>query len=144
MCGLRLRDQEAGGEVAAGGIGGIRDGAMLFDVPEFTLAKVCFTAIGCMGYWSLKGRDELRSFALSEVIAHLPIQSPNRRYLVEVLCFITLGCLVGIAVTDPHSARQAIAAGVAWTGVFTSRAVQPSAVTRDRAGSKVATARAGT
>ena len=90
-----------------------------FDMPSYTAWKVAFTAIGASVYWGLAGRTKLKPFLLPDLLRYLPFKRVHP--LFEFLVFLTVGCLVGIAFTDPINARQAITAGMGWTGVFARR-----------------------
>jgi hypothetical protein len=90
-----------------------------FEMPNFTLAKVAFTAIGATVYWGLSGRTKLRPFLLPDILKHLPWKQAHP--ILEFLLFLMMGCLVGIGFTDPSNPRQAITAGMGWTGVFVRR-----------------------
>jgi hypothetical protein len=90
-----------------------------FEMPSFTFGKVAFTAIGATVYWGLAGRTKLRPFLLPDILKHLPWKQAHP--ILEFLLFLTMGCLVGIGFTDPSNTRQAITAGMGWTGVFVRR-----------------------
>jgi len=94
----------------------------MVEYPSYPPTFVVFAAIGSMIFWSVKGRTKLKAYGLSEVFGHLPL-SINQRYLLEFLVFVTLGCVVGVGITQPVNVRQALTAGIAWTSLFsTSRA----------------------
>jgi len=86
----------------------------------FSISNVLFTAIGASVYWGINGRSKLRAYLLREVIDWLDL-NPTARAATEFVIFVVLGCLVGIAVTQPISATQAITAGFGWTGLFARR-----------------------
>lgn len=88
-----------------------------FEMPTFTVWKVFFTAIGASVYWGVAGKAKLRPFLLPDVLEHLP--GKQFHPILEFLVFVMMGCFVGIVFTDPASARQAITAGMGWTGVCT-------------------------
>jgi hypothetical protein len=91
------------------------DSASYFDA--FTGANVLFTAVGAAVYWGLNGRSKLRAFVLRDLLDYFQMVEKTRS-AVEFVVFVVLGCLVGIAVTNPSSAIQAITAGFGWTGLF--------------------------
>jgi hypothetical protein len=43
------------------------------------------------------------------------------RHSLEFLVFLTMGCVIGIGITQPGTAAQAITAGMAWTGFLAKR-----------------------
>lgn len=90
-----------------------------FEMPTFTVWKVAYTAIGAAVFWSVRGRTELKPFGLSAVLRYLPLKRFHP--MIEFILFIALGCFVGIAFADPGNSRQAITAGMGWTGVFVKR-----------------------
>jgi hypothetical protein len=91
----------------------------MFDYPSFTFGAVAYAAIGSMVFWGKMGRTKLKAYVLSDVLDRLPVR-PNTQYLIEFFIFVILGCVVGIGITQPTNARQAITAGIAWTGIFSA------------------------
>src|SRR5438874_426673 len=91
-----------------------------FQVPDFTWAKILFTAIGVSVFWGKWGRNQLQPYLLPAVFDLLPFKGKykNWRTFFEFVVFLLLGCVVGIGAADPKNAVQAITAGFAWTGVF--------------------------
>ncbi len=55
-------------------------------------------------------RDLLKTFHLSS----------DRTSQVEFLAFLVVGTVVAMAFADPQTGRQAIAAGLGWTGMLAS------------------------
>ena len=92
----------------------------MFQVPHFGFWNVVFTAIGAAVYWGKWGRTKLKAYVLSDLIALVPL-SPKWRSALEFIIFLTVGCLVGIAVAQPTSPVQALTAGFGWTGLFAHR-----------------------
>jgi hypothetical protein len=92
---------------------------MKFDVPHFSFWSTAYTAVGAVLFWSLKGRTKLRVFALSDVVEKV-ISNPRLCYVVEFFLFVSIGCFVAVGVADPGNPRQAITAGLAWTGLLSS------------------------
>ena len=82
-------------------------------------------------FWGFKGRTKLRVFTLSDVLEKL-IAKDRFRHLLEFAVFIALGCFVGIGITDPKNPQQALTAGLAWTGVFSSSSRRPNALGQPR------------
>ncbi len=92
---------------------------MTFQIPTFTFWNITFTAIGVAIFWGKWGRTKLKAYILSDMVNLFPM-SDKWRAAVEFIIFVTLGCLVGIAVAQPTTAAQALTAGLGWTG-FVSR-----------------------
>lgn len=90
---------------------------MTFDMPQFTVGNVMYTAIGAAVFWGISGRNKLKPFILCDLIEYLPI-SAHAKEIVGFFVFIALGCIVGIGFTDPSNPRQALTAGFGWTGAF--------------------------
>jgi hypothetical protein len=91
----------------------------MFEAPSFTLWNVIYTAIGAAVLWSTWGRTKLKPYFLPELIRYLP--GERWHPLIEFALFIALGVVVGIGFTNPSNPRQAISAGLGWTGVFARR-----------------------
>jgi len=102
---------------------------MDFQAPHFSFWNTAYTAVGAIGYWGLKGRTKLRVYTLSDLIERLN-WSDRACYVTEFLVFIVLGCFVGVGVVEPTNPRQAITAGLAWTGVFATQRSQGRPKTR--------------
>lgn len=83
----------------------------------FTVANLFFAAVGASVFWGINGRTRLRAFILRDLIDWFDLKQQNR-VPFEFAIFISLGCVVGVAVTQPISAIQAITAGFGWTGLF--------------------------
>ena len=89
-----------------------------FEIPAFTFSRVFFTAVGATVLWMKWGWTQRRAFALSVLIAPFCKKDSRVFSVLEFLVFIALGCVVGIVLTEPGNARQAIAAGMGWTGLL--------------------------
>lgn len=94
----------------------------------FSYANVIFASVGAAVFWGLNGRTKLRAFVLRDLVDLLSL-SENARVATEFIIFVILGTLIGVAVTQPMSATQAITAGFAWTGLF-ARMDQRKAIKR--------------
>lgn len=88
-----------------------------FHVPDFTLWKVIYTAIGVTVFWGKWGRRKLQPFVLPSILNALSLHG-KPRIAIEFVIFVALGCVVGIGAADPINSVQALTAGFAWTGVF--------------------------
>ena len=79
-----------------------------------------FTFIGALILWCREGPGKLKIYYFSEIVDRLPLH-PNARYFIQLLLFLTVGTIVGLALTQPVNPRQAITAGLAWTALFSKR-----------------------
>jgi hypothetical protein len=90
---------------------------------HFTPTMILFTAVGSIIFWSRNGRKKLKVMALGGFFDDLKIDEDNRyRIVAEFLLFIIFGVLIGIAFVCPTTMRQALSAGIAWTGMVAKRA----------------------
>ena len=90
----------------------------MFEVPEYGISKVAFTAIGVFVLWASWGKGGLSVKYLNTALARLGMP-PNWLLLVEFGVTMVLGVVVAIAIVDPQTARQAFVAGMGWTGLVT-------------------------
>lgn len=89
----------------------------MFEVPTFDLWAVVFTALGAIIVWARLGPEKIRVFALSRLIEGLGFRNRNQM-LLEFVVFVSLGIVVGVAVVQPTTVPQALAAGMGWTGLL--------------------------
>jgi hypothetical protein len=88
----------------------------LFENPSFHLWSVIYTALGATLFWSKWGREKLKAYFLSELI-EMFVKSDRARMVIELIVFVSLGCLVGIGIVRPQNIPQAFSAGLGWTGL---------------------------
>ena len=93
----------------------------MFQMPTFELPSMVFTALGAMLVWARLGPEKVRVFALSRLVEGLRI-SDTAKLLTEFCIFVTLGVVVGVAVVQPTTVTQALAAGMGWTGLLSQPA----------------------
>lgn len=89
----------------------------MFEIPNFELPAVLFTAFGVVLLWARLGHNQIRIFALSKLVDQLPC-SKNTALVLELVVFSVIGVIVAISFIKPTSAAQAIAAGMGWTGLL--------------------------
>lgn len=89
-----------------------------FEVPAFTFWKVVVTAIGASILWARWNTSlRLRAVGVSKLLSDLGVR--GRWFTVlEFVSFVGTGTLLAILITDPQNARQALASGLAWTGLL--------------------------
>jgi hypothetical protein len=76
------------------------------------------------------------SKALDEFIDELA-DDFRLRTLTKLMAFVALGSLIGVIAFGPNTERQAVAAGMAWTGVLGSLVVkEPSRGNKDKGRNK--------
>ena len=90
----------------------------MFEVPDFGIDKVAFTAIGVFVLWATWGTGGLSVKHLNTALSQLGIPS-SWLFLVEFGVTMVSGVVVAIAFVEPETAQQAIAAGMGWTGLVT-------------------------
>jgi hypothetical protein len=93
----------------------------MFETPIFTFGAVVYTAIGAIVLWGKMkiARTPVKAYVIGDIISKLPL-SPGTRSLIEFGIFVIVGCVVGIGLTQPTNARQALTAGIAWTSFFST------------------------
>lgn len=87
----------------------------MFEAPAFTFWTVLYTAIGAAVFWGKQGRTQLKPFIVSDIV-RLLVKNETARHIIEFSIFMVFGCLVGVGVATPTNVRQAVTAGMAWTG----------------------------
>jgi len=68
--------------------------------------------------WASWGKGGLSVKYLNAALARAGVP-PNWLILVEFMLTMVVGVIVAVALVDPQTARQAIAAGMGWTGLVT-------------------------
>ena len=81
---------------------------------------VACAATGALLLWCKEGPEKLRVYALSPIVDRLPV-GENARYCVKLAVFLALGSFMGLVLTEPTNARQALTAGFAWTAALARR-----------------------
>jgi uncharacterized membrane protein YbjE (DUF340 family) len=97
----------------------------MFDAPAFEISKVLYTTFGVFFVWASWGKGRLSVKYLNNVLAKLGLTS-NALLLVEFAITMSAGVVFAIALTDPQTAPQAIAAGMGWTGLIARPTDAPS------------------
>lgn len=92
-----------------------------FEIPHFTVWNILYTSAGSAVFWGKNGRSKLKIFFLSHVFDIARVPDGRLRHSLEFLVFLTMGCVIGIGITQPGTAAQAITAGMAWTGFLAKR-----------------------
>jgi len=79
---------------------------------------VGYSALGVLVLASRQGHEGLRIWVPGKLISTFKWHD-NRNTQVEFVVFIVIGSLIGIVVGGPDTPRQAVAAGLGWTGLLT-------------------------
>ena len=88
----------------------------MFEVPVYNGANVFFTAIGVFFVWASWGTGRLSVKYLNTKLAGFGL-SLNWLMVIEFLVTMVVGVIITIALIDPQTAPQAIAAGMGWTSL---------------------------
>lgn len=88
----------------------------MFENPSFHLWSVIYAALGATLFWSKWGRERLRAYYLSELVEIL-VKDERARIAIELVLFVTIGCLVAVGIVRPQNIPQAFTAGLGWTGL---------------------------
>ena len=91
----------------------------------FTITNVLFTAVGVFTIWASWGTGRLSVKYLNVRLADIGL-SPNKLLLVEFGVTMVMGVVIAIALVQPETAPQAIAAGMGWTSLVTRPATNKS------------------
>jgi hypothetical protein len=93
----------------------------MVDLPTFDFWMMTYTAVGAAVIWGKLGREKRKVYVLSDLLDGLIPQSASFRIVLEFVIFIVLGCLISAGVVHPTNAAQAIAAGMGWTGMLSTK-----------------------
>jgi hypothetical protein len=83
----------------------------------FPFSLWVFALVGVVVSWAKMTANQRHIYGLSAMVARF---SSNERLksIIELVIFVTIGCLISIGVTKPTNEAQALAAGLAWTGMM--------------------------
>jgi hypothetical protein len=88
----------------------------VFENPPFHTWSVIYTALGVILFWSKWGREKVKAYYLSELVETF-VKNERAQMVIELLLFVSIGCLVGIGIVRPQNIPQALSAGLGWTGL---------------------------
>ncbi|MDV2496196.1 MAG: hypothetical protein RX316_08305 [bacterium] len=83
----------------------------------YSFGTVSFTFLGICLLWARWGRRRLRPVIPFADLLETWNLSKNARYIIEFKIFAILGTVLAIALVEPATAKQCIAAGLGWTGL---------------------------
>ena len=88
----------------------------MFDLSVYSGASIFFTALGVFVVWASWGGGRLSVSYLNARLAGLGFQA-NWLMVTEFLVTMGVGVLIAIALVNPQTPQQAIAAGMGWTSL---------------------------
>jgi len=92
-------------------------------MPDFSTPSVplwIYAAAGVAILWGKMKATQRTVYGLTDIIkALIPERQGKLRAIVEISCYLSVGCLVAMGVIDPATLAQAFAAGLGWTGLTT-------------------------
>ena len=81
-----------------------------------------YSAIGVLILWGKLKLTSKNVYTLSGIVnVIIPETWPRLRGIVELTCYITIGCIIAVGVIDPGTPAQAFAAGLRWTGLTSGK-----------------------
>jgi hypothetical protein len=79
-----------------------------------------YAAAGVAILWGKMKASQRNVYALTDIIkALIPSHMEKQRAIVELACYLSIGCIIAMGVIDPATPAQAFAAGLGWTGLTT-------------------------
>ena len=91
---------------------------MMFDWNIFPMW--IFAVVGVAVSWCKLRANQRTIYGLSAVV-ELFFSDNRTRNVIELLIFVVIGCLVSLGITKPTNEAQALAAGLAWTGMLSGK-----------------------
>lgn len=82
---------------------------------------VVYVLAGVLLSFSRAKEGDRKIYGLSNFLQRF-IAHPKRLLAAEAIAFLVLGCMISVGVTNPATIPQALAAGLAWTGVAMGKA----------------------
>jgi hypothetical protein len=79
-----------------------------------------YAAAGVLILWSKSKATNRGVYGLTDFINRfIPQEYAKTRSIIEVICYLSIGCLISMGVFTPATPAQALAAGLGWTGLTT-------------------------
>ncbi len=91
-------------------------------IPDFSALGVplwLYTAAGVVILWGKLNSSQRSTYSLTRIIALIiPEEHKKLREVFELLCYVSLGCLVAWGIVQPSTPAQALAAGAGWISLL--------------------------
>jgi hypothetical protein len=89
--------------------------------PDLAHAQLwLYTGAGVAILWGKMKTSQRSVYGLTAIINSLvPETRPRLRSVIEIICYLVVGCFVAMGVLAPATPGQAFAAGLGWTGLTT-------------------------
>jgi hypothetical protein len=89
-------------------------------IEGLTVPLWVYATAGVLILWSKSKASNRGVYGLSDLIDRfIPEKYAKTRSIVEVICYLSIGCLLSMGVFNPATPAQALAAGLGWTGLTT-------------------------
>ena len=86
----------------------------------FSVPLWVYAGAGVVILWSKSKSQNRGVYGLTDLVARIiPEKHARVRSIVEVICYLSMGCLVSMGLFSPITPAQAFAAGLGWTGLTT-------------------------
>jgi hypothetical protein len=85
---------------------------------ESAIPLSAYVAVGVIVPWCKTSKAQRNIYGLSPVI-EMFLSNERAKSALELIVFLTVGCLISHGVVVPSTPAQAIAAGLGWTGLMT-------------------------
>lgn len=91
-------------------------------IEGFTVPLWVYAACGVLILWSKSKAANRGVYGLTDLVNRfIPEKYETTRSIVEVICYLSIGCLLSMGVFNPTTPGLALAAGLGWTGLTTMR-----------------------
>jgi hypothetical protein len=87
---------------------------------DFTVPLFIYVAVGTTLLWSKTSKKNRKIYGLSDILGQV-LTNDRAKSMMELIVFLTLGCLISKAFVVPTTEAQALAAGLGWTGLCTTK-----------------------
>jgi len=77
-----------------------------------------YVAVGVIVLWCKTSKANRNIYALSPVVAMF-LKNEKAKSIIELIVFLSIGCLICQGLIVPTTPAQAVAAGLGWTGLMT-------------------------
>jgi hypothetical protein len=85
---------------------------------DFVVPIPVYVAVGVIVLWSKTSKTQRNVYGLTAVV-EMVFASEKVRGFVELIVFLSIGCIISHGIVAPTTPAQAVAAGLGWTGLMT-------------------------